>query len=104
MMRSTFRCLTLLAGSLAASIDLAAADNAGAPPSRLTIDRLFAAPDLGGPSLRGARFSPDGKTLGDVKQANDVPRGALDQGWGPAALAVAEAAATGIFDIVKRYQ
>jgi outer membrane biosynthesis protein TonB len=48
--------------------------------------------------------SPDGKSLGDVKQANDVPQGALDQGWGPAAFAVAEAAATGIFDIVKRYR
>jgi hypothetical protein len=48
--------------------------------------------------------SPDGKTLGDVKQANDVPLGSLDQGWGPAAAAVAEAAATGIFDLVKRYR
>jgi hypothetical protein len=48
--------------------------------------------------------SPDGKPLGDVNQANDVPKGALDQGWGPAATAVAEAAATGIFDIVKRYR
>lgn len=48
--------------------------------------------------------SPDGKSLGDVKQANEVPQGTLDQGWGPAAFAVAEAAATGIFDIVKRYR
>ena len=48
--------------------------------------------------------SPDGKTLGDVKQANDVPKGALDQGWGPAAMAVAEAAGPGIYDIVKRHQ
>ena len=55
-------------------------------------------------SLRWEVQSPDGKTLGDVKQANEVPLGALDQGWGPAASAVAEAAATGIFDIVKKYQ
>jgi hypothetical protein len=48
--------------------------------------------------------SPDGKTLGDVKQANNVPRGALDAGWGTAAFAVAEAAASGIFDIVNRFQ
>lgn len=48
--------------------------------------------------------SPDGKPLGNVKQANEVPAGALDQGWGAAATAVAEAAATGIFDIVKRYR
>jgi hypothetical protein len=55
-------------------------------------------------SVRWEVKSPDGKTLGDVKQANDVPAGALDKGWGPAAHAVAEAAATGIFDIVKRYR
>ena len=55
-------------------------------------------------SVRWEVKSPDGKTLGDVKQANDVPLGSLDQGWGPAASAVAEAAATGIFDIVKRYR
>jgi hypothetical protein len=28
----------------------------------------------------------------------------LDGGWGGAATAVAEAAATGIFDVVKRYR
>lgn len=55
-------------------------------------------------SVRWEVKSPDGETLGDVKQANDVPLGALDQGWGPAAFAVAEAAASGIFDIVKRFQ
>lgn len=55
-------------------------------------------------SVRWEVKSPDGKSLGDVKQSNDVPKGALDQGWGPAATAVAEAAATGIFDIVKRYR
>jgi hypothetical protein len=55
-------------------------------------------------SVRWEVRSPDGETLGDVKQANDVPNGALDRGWGGAAVAVAESAATGIFDIVKRYQ
>jgi hypothetical protein len=48
--------------------------------------------------------SPTGKVLGDVKQANDIPAGSLDGGWGGAATAVAEAAATGIFDVVKRYR
>lgn len=48
--------------------------------------------------------TPDGKTLGDVKQANEVPKGALDGGWGEAAFSVAEAAAPGIFDVVKRYR
>jgi hypothetical protein len=55
-------------------------------------------------SVRWVVRSPDGKTLGDVKQANSVPRGTLDSGWGPVAMVVAEAAASGIFDIVKRYQ
>ena len=55
-------------------------------------------------SVRWEVQSPDGKTLGDVKQGNDIPKGSLDHGWGPAAHAVAEAAATGIFDIVNRYQ
>jgi hypothetical protein len=48
--------------------------------------------------------SPDGKTLGDVKQANEIPKGALDGGWGDAAFSVSEAAAPGIFDVVKRYR
>ena len=55
-------------------------------------------------ALRWLVKSPTGKVLGDVKQANDVPAGSLDQGWGGAATAVAEAAATGIFDVVKRYR
>jgi hypothetical protein len=45
-----------------------------------------------------------GKSLGDVKQANSVPAGSLDRGWGGAAQAVADAAAGGIFDIIKRYR
>ncbi len=48
--------------------------------------------------------TPDGKMLGDVKQANEIPAGALDGGWGDAALSVTEAAAPGIFDVVKRYR
>ena len=55
-------------------------------------------------SLRWLVKSPTGKVLGDVKQANDIPAGSLDDGWGGAAMAVAEAAATGIFDVVKRYR
>lgn len=47
---------------------------------------------------------PEGRTLGDVKQANAVPAGSLDQGFGDAALMVAEAAATGIFDLIKKYR
>ena len=55
-------------------------------------------------ALRWLVKSPTGKVLGDVKQANDIPAGSLDGGWGGAATAVAEAAATGIFDVVKRYR
>lgn len=55
-------------------------------------------------TIRWLVKTPDGKLLGDVKQSNDVPVGALDGGWGPAARAVAEAAATGIFDVVKTYR
>ncbi|WP_290541714.1 hypothetical protein [Aestuariivirga sp.] len=55
-------------------------------------------------ALRWLVKSPAGEVLGDVKQANDVPAGSLDGGWGGAATAVAEAAATGIFDVVKRYR
>jgi hypothetical protein len=47
---------------------------------------------------------PEGTTLGDIKQSNAVPAGALDQGFGEAAVMVAEAAATGIFDLIKRYR
>ncbi len=66
--------------------------------------KLAAKGDAETVSLNWVVKSPDGKTLGNVKQANDVPAGSLDQGWGGAATAVAEAAASGIFDIVKRYR
>jgi hypothetical protein len=55
-------------------------------------------------SVRWEVQTPDGRKLGELNQANNVPAGALDRGWGPAAFAVAEAAAGGIFDIVKRLQ
>lgn len=55
-------------------------------------------------SVRWEVSTPGGSQLGDVKQANRVPAGSFDRGWGDAAFAVAEAAASGIFDIVKRYQ
>ena len=43
--------------------DAGAAPDPDAAPEKLTIERLFAAPDLSGPSLRGVRFSPDGKLV-----------------------------------------
>lgn len=55
-------------------------------------------------ALSWAVETPKGESLGDVKQANSVPAGSLDRGWGGAAQAVADAAASGIFDIIKRYR
>ncbi len=48
--------------------------------------------------------TPDGRTLGTVKQANDVPPGSLETGFGDNALFAAQAAATGIYDLVKKYR
>src|SRR5438552_2649636 len=48
--------------------------------------------------------TPDGKTLGTVKQSNDVPQGSLEDGWGDNALFAAQAAAGGIYDLVKKYR
>ena len=48
--------------------------------------------------------SPDGRKLGTINQANDMPVGSLDDGWGDDAFYVAQAAAGGIYDLVKRYR
>lgn len=55
-------------------------------------------------ALRWTVETPKGKLLGDVKQANAIPAGALDNGWGDAATVVAQAASSGIFDIINRYR
>ncbi len=47
---------------------------------------------------------PDGKSLGDISQANDVPAGSLDSGWGENAGFAAEAAATGIFELIDKFR
>ncbi|MEO1191391.1 MAG: hypothetical protein AAFY02_06525 [Pseudomonadota bacterium] len=44
----------------------------------------------------------DGDILGDVQQANDVPRGSLDGPWGETALFAAMGAAEGITDLLRR--
>ena len=46
--------------------------------------------------------SPGGKVLGTIKQANDVPAGSLDAGWGKTADYAAQAGAEGIFNLVKK--
>lgn len=45
---------------------------------------------------------PDGRAVGTVEQANDVPAGSLDEGWGETAEMAAQAAAAGIFDLVDK--
>ena len=55
-------------------------------------------------SLQWIVTTPAGKKLGDIKQANNVPAGSLDAGWGENAGYVAEAAATGIFDLINKYR
>jgi hypothetical protein len=48
--------------------------------------------------------TPDGKVLGDISQANDMPAGSLDNGWGENARSATEAAATGIFKLIQNYR
>lgn len=55
-------------------------------------------------ALRWTVTTPDGRPLGKIDQANGVPAGSLDRGWGDSAVPVAEAAATGIFDLIKVYR
>ena len=38
---------------------------------KLTLERLFAAPDLSGPTLRGAKISPDGRLIAYLKARDD---------------------------------
>jgi hypothetical protein len=47
---------------------------------------------------------PDGAALGTISQANSVPAGSLDKGWGENARAATEAAATGIFDLINKFR
>jgi hypothetical protein len=44
---------------------------------------------------------PGGKVIGTIKQANDVPSGSLDQGWGDTAYYATQAASEGIFQVVN---
>jgi hypothetical protein len=47
---------------------------------------------------------PDGKALGTISQANAVPAGSLDAGWGPNARAATQAAAGGIFELIEKFR
>jgi dipeptidyl-peptidase-4 len=62
-------------GAVLAALALATALGAPARAEKLTLERLFAAPDLSGPSLRGVKISPDGKLVAYLRaRADDKDR------------------------------
>src|SRR5688572_17190542 len=56
--------------SLAAAV-LASAATGVARADNLSLERLFSAPDLSGPTLRGVKISPDGKLVAYLKARDD---------------------------------
>src|SRR5262245_52582186 len=44
---------------------------APAHPGKLPLERLFSAPDLAGPTLRGVKVSPDGRLVAYLKARDD---------------------------------
>jgi hypothetical protein len=61
----------------------------------------------GGQPLDNLRISwtvlrPDGREIGVISQANDVPRNALAGAWGDLAFLIAEAATPGIVDLLQQ--
>ena len=63
------------AGFLVAALALASAFALPARAEKLPLERLFAAPDLSGPTLRGVEISPDGRLVAYLKaRADDKDR------------------------------
>jgi dipeptidyl-peptidase-4 len=62
-----------VASALLASALLASALFAAAPAhaEKLPLERIFSAPDLNGPALRGVKISPDGKLIAYLKARDD---------------------------------
>jgi len=56
---------------VALALALAATLAVPARAEKLTLERLFAAPDLSGPSLRGVKISPDGRLVAYLKARED---------------------------------
>jgi hypothetical protein len=77
-------------------------------PDALTIQGSVAlSPPAGATQTVALKWNvamPNGKSLGDINQANDVPAGSLDSGWGENAGFAAEAAATGIFELINKFR
>ena len=63
--------------ALAALLPAALATAPAAPAAELSIERIFAAPDLSGVSLRSPRFSPDGRLV-TYLQGKDTDKDRLD--------------------------
>ena len=61
----------LLAGALCLGVGVATAAGTTATPQRLTLERVFATPDLSGATLRSPRFSPDGRLVVYLRGADD---------------------------------
>ncbi len=81
--------------------------NAPAPNALTIRGKVQTAPATGGAQnvkLKWIITTPEGKTLGDISQANDVPAGSLDGGWGENARFATEAAAEGIFKLIQKYR
>jgi dipeptidyl-peptidase-4 len=53
------------------SLALVATLSAPAQAEKLTLERLFSAPDLSGPSLRGVKISPDGRLIAYLRARED---------------------------------
>jgi hypothetical protein len=45
---------------------------------------------------------PNGSEIGTIRQANNVPKGTLDQPWGDLAFIIAQGAAEGIVDLLRK--
>src|SRR5690349_24794908 len=72
-----FPRLGAVVATLAPALAMAfvAAFSSPARAEKLSLERLFAAPDLSGPSMRGVKISPDGKLVAYLRaRADDKDR------------------------------
>jgi hypothetical protein len=77
-------------------------------PDALVVEGHVALAAVNGPNQRVTLTwsvkTPKGTSLGDVSQANDVPAGSLNAGWGENAKLASQAAADGIFKLIEKYR
>jgi len=72
-MRVLFRRAVIISrfGAALMALSLALAPVAPAHAEKLALERLFAAPDLAGPTLRGVKISPDGRLVAYLRARDD---------------------------------